>query len=230
MSIKITQKTDYSSLLNSSSSNSSNNISSSILNLSQDYASIKNGSYGKLLKSYYSDSSSDWVKSNVNVEDTKKLSEVKSDAVDVKQKVSVINNKLIDGGDKNKLTTAVNEFADSYNSMIKSATDSGNSSITKQAKNLTNSAYVNSDLLKSAGITVNSDNTLSVDKEKLTNASAATLKTIFTNAGSFGDNVSSKASMLYNSANNALTSGGTYNSSAVATNTNNLGILFETYN
>lgn len=47
--MKITQKTDYSTLF-SSLNNSGNSLGISFT----DYASIKNGTYGKLLKSYYS--------------------------------------------------------------------------------------------------------------------------------------------------------------------------------
>lgn len=230
MSIRITPKTDYSSLFNNTS-NDANQITSA---LSSEYSSIKNGSYGKLLKAYYSKTpnakSSEWVKKNANVKDTKNLSEVKASSVDLKQSVSVINNKLIDSGDKDKLKTSVKEFADSYNSLIKSAENSSNSSIIKQAKSLTNNTYVNADVLKGVGITINSDNTLSVDEKKLTTASDSALKSVFTNNGSFGDTTSSKASLLYNSANSALTSGGFYDRSANSSNNNLLGGLFETYN
>lgn len=229
MSIRITQKNDYSSLFNSSSRNSINN---DIVSLSQERASVKNGSYGKLLKAYYSDSdsaSAKWAKSKANVVDTKNLSEVKASAVELKKDVSVINNKLIDSGNKDKIKEAVGEFVDSFNSLVKSASNSSNSSISKQTKSLTNNTYINSDLLKSVGITLNTDNTLSLDEKKLSEASASSLKTVFTNSGSFGDTTSTKASMIYNSANSSLNSGGIYNKSATSA-TSTLGSLFETYN
>ena len=60
--MNINLKTDYSMLFSSLSSNSrsnnTNSISSSFTFLS-DYASIKNGSYGKLLKAYYAKTSED---------------------------------------------------------------------------------------------------------------------------------------------------------------------------
>lgn len=230
MSIHINAKTDYSALFTGSSRN---NVINTTASLASDYASIKNGSYGKVLKAYYDKTpnakSSAWVKNNVNVADSKNLASVKSSSVDLKQNISVINNKLIDSGDKEKLTKTVKEFADSYNSLIKSAADSGNSSVNKQVKSMTNNTYINSDVLSNAGITVNKDNTLSVDEKKLAEASASTLKNVFTNKGSFGDNTSTKASMIYNSANSALNAGGMYNNQA-AFNNAGLGSLFETYN
>ena len=53
MSIRINQKTDYSQLFASVGGNGSNNNSINFgVNLS-DYASIKSGSYGNLMKAYY---------------------------------------------------------------------------------------------------------------------------------------------------------------------------------
>ncbi len=48
MSINVNAKNDYSFLFSGMSGSSGAN-----LNFLSDYASIKNGSYGKLLKSYY---------------------------------------------------------------------------------------------------------------------------------------------------------------------------------
>lgn len=65
MSITISAKTDYSTLFSSLSSSSSSSSSSlsSLTSLLGDYASIKSGAYGKLMKAYYSESSTDAVKS-----------------------------------------------------------------------------------------------------------------------------------------------------------------------
>ena len=50
MSINIQAKTNYSFLFSGLSSSASNALSGNWL---ADYASIKNGSYGKLMKAYY---------------------------------------------------------------------------------------------------------------------------------------------------------------------------------
>jgi hypothetical protein len=65
ISINVNAKTDYSYLfssLNTSSSSSSSSLSS-LTSLLGDYSSIKNGSYSKLMKAYYSKDSSSEVKS-----------------------------------------------------------------------------------------------------------------------------------------------------------------------
>ncbi len=60
MAINITAKTDYSYLFSGLSNTSSSGVED--LSFLSDYASIKNGSYGKLMKAYYSESASDSVK------------------------------------------------------------------------------------------------------------------------------------------------------------------------
>ncbi len=59
ISINVSAKTDYSYLFSSLSSSGASSLSS----LLGDYASIKNGSYSKLMKAYYSENSSSEVKS-----------------------------------------------------------------------------------------------------------------------------------------------------------------------
>jgi hypothetical protein len=61
ISINVSAKTDYSYLFSSLSTSSSG--SSGLSSFLSDYASIKNGSYGKLMKAYYSENSSSTVKS-----------------------------------------------------------------------------------------------------------------------------------------------------------------------
>ena len=56
MSINIQAKTNYSFLFSGLSSSASNALSGNWL---ADYASIKNGSYGKLMKAYYAKDSGD---------------------------------------------------------------------------------------------------------------------------------------------------------------------------
>ena len=52
MSIRITGRTDYSALFSSLNGGKSTGIGGGSYSLA-DYASIKNGSYGKLMKAYY---------------------------------------------------------------------------------------------------------------------------------------------------------------------------------
>lgn len=88
--MKINPKTDYTSLF--SSFNKGNTLGVSLT----DYASIKNGSYGKLLKSYYSTKKADDKKSTENApksaadilktEEAKKTSDTKDTKETAKKK------------------------------------------------------------------------------------------------------------------------------------------------
>lgn len=232
--MKVNQKADYTSLF-SQFANSDKTGTSSLLS---DYASIKNGSYGKLLKSYYSTVNTDTKASKstaakkTKVEDDpvkKNLSSVKSSAEDLKKSASNLTASLFEGGDKEKIEKAVKEYADNYNKVVTAAGKDSNKSITKQASSMVSSTFSNRNMLSSVGITMNENFTLNVDTEKLSKASASTLKTLFSNPGSYGDNVEAKASMISNSANSAINSGRTYESNAKS-NTSYIDSIFNTYN
>ncbi|MCR5626310.1 MAG: hypothetical protein K6F99_03220 [Lachnospiraceae bacterium] len=65
-------------------------------------------------------------------------------------------------------------------------------------------------LLSDVGITIGSDNKLSVDEEALKKADVTTLKVLFSNTNSLADDISSKASSISRAAANA--GGTTYTS------------------
>lgn len=102
ISINVGMKQDYSYLFQSLSSSSKNGIGN--LNFLSDYASIKNGSYGKLMKAYYAKDANDDVKSlatskanrstSTAADDAKTLSEIKGAADGLKESAD----KLIDKG------------------------------------------------------------------------------------------------------------------------------------
>jgi len=110
MSITISAKTDYSTLfssLNSSSSSSSNSLSG-LTSLLSDYASIKSGAYGKLMKAYYSETGTDAAKSIA--EDS--TSKTKTTTEDTESK------KL------NKVQTATDALKESADTLYATGTDS----------------------------------------------------------------------------------------------------------
>ena len=76
MSISIQSRNDYSYLFNSMNNNSGNSLSS--MNWLSDYNSIKSGSYGKLMKAYYSSAT----------EESTSKSESKTDSTSVLSKLT----------------------------------------------------------------------------------------------------------------------------------------------
>ena len=110
--------TDYSTLFSSMAGNKSSNLNSLFGNANDsfgfsitDYASIKNGSYGKLTKAYYSTAQSEkTVQTKANKEYNEKLSNVKSGAEDLKDAVKSLESAL-KGNSTDKIVSAAKDFA-----------------------------------------------------------------------------------------------------------------------
>lgn len=213
----------YSSLLGGGSSSSDSGVSSILA----DYASIKNGSYGKLMKSYYA-------KAKAEAEDEESSSSAASSSKEKDTLTASSASSAYKAAEK-LLTTdfseenldeaydAVSDFVKQYNSLIKNGTSSSNSSVQKQAQYLYDTMYSNYKLFAKIGITLNTDRTLSLDEDTFRDkGNYSTMKTLFNGSNSFADKVSYKASQMYRYANEGksitaktYTSSGTYS----ATNT-----------
>lgn len=188
--------------------------SSGMGSLLGDYAAIKNGSYGKMLKKYYSKLEKQEAEESGKT-DQKKAGKVK-DAASASAAKSLYNSAATleglnydDRSEENiaKITDAVSAFVKDYNSLMKSADKSKNSNVQKQAESLYNNYYANYKLFSKVGITMNSDKTLSFDQDTMKNAlsdtehgKGATVKTLFGGIGSFADKAMNKASQIYRTA------------------------------
>lgn len=113
--------------------------------------------------------------------------------------------------DTKAIRSAVKEFVSSYNNTLQAATDSGNTSIQRNAGYMTNQTKIFSRALEEVGITINEDQTLSLDEEKLEGAKTDNLKTIFNGSASYAAFTSQKASMISNAATLAASSASLYN-------------------
>lgn len=210
----------YSALLGGTGSSSGTDTSS----LLADYASIKNGSYGKMLKAYYAklsakeddddDSSSSKTKSSgSNVKDTLTASAASS-AYKSAEKLGTME---FSEDNLDEAYNAVSDFVKNYNSLIKNGSSSENTSVQKQAQYLYDTMYSNYKLFAKIGITLNTDRTLSLNEDTFKKGNTSTMKTLFNGPNSFADKVSYKASQMYRYANEGksvtaknYTSSGTY--------------------
>lgn len=201
----------YSSLLSGVGSDSSGGFDGS--SLLTDYAAIKNGSYGKMMKSYYAK-----LKTQEGEEDektsaskTKKVKDSSSASAasalyKSASKLGTLN--YDDHSEENvaKITDAVSSFIKDYNSLMKSGAKSENSTVQKQTDALYNSYYSNYKLFAKIGITMNSDRTLSLDEDSFKkgftddSGRAGTVKTLFGGIGSFADKAVDRASRIYRAA------------------------------
>lgn len=235
--------TDYSFLFsNLSTSNSSSTTSAS--SFLADYASIKNGSYGKLMKAYYTKGSGATDEKADTTEATKNHSQVKSDSATLKEAAdalvttgskSVFN--LTDVKDKDGNTQkgydydaiydAVKNFTDEYNSLITSAGESDSNSILRRTLNMTNETKANYRMLSKVGITIGTDNKLTIDEKALKESNIHDLKTLFNGVGSFAYNVSSKASVIGNLANSEMQKMSGYSANGDYSYSNTIGKLYD---
>lgn len=217
--INVGMDQDYSYLFQSLSSSSGGMGN---LNFLSDYASIKNGSYGKLMKSYYgttgqaSATETSGKKSSATTVLDKILEEKKNPKVskDVKE----ANAKLTTGlsslkssvsalqGDKiytdtengqsaaDKVASAMKAYVTDYNNVVNAAKGSTLSGKTAYVANMMSSSAANADKLAEIGVTINSDGTLELNQAKLKEADLSKVQDLFSadNIMSYGSTIASR--------------------------------------
>ncbi len=220
----------YSTLLGGGGSASDFGMSS----LLSDYASIKNGSYGKLMKSYYAkavasdDEDDDAASSKKTSRNTEKDALTASAASSAYKSAEKLGSVEFSEDNLDEAYNAVSDFVKNYNSLIKNGTSSKNTDVQKQAQYLYDTMYSNYKLFAKVGITLNTDRTLSLDETTFKKGNTSTMKTLFNGSNSFADKVSYKASQMYRYANEGksvtaknYTSSGTYSAANTADSTIN---------
>ena len=211
-----------SSLFSSLNNSSSNNYMSGI-NYA-DYNSIRNGSYRKLVKAYYAKESGTSSSNSTSKTDSttdKTTSSQKVNAATVRDSASNLVNdvkelssdklwKKTTTTDKDSVTStdydkdaiykAVSSFAKDYNSLVSASGNSSDNSVLRTSSTMVAYTKANKNLLSKVGITVGSDNKLTVDEDKFKSADMTTVKSLFTGRGSFGKMTSTSATSSYSSA------------------------------
>ena len=178
------------------------------------YASIKNGSYGKLVKSYYAEqtgaankAASTTAKNTSKTSskkadaDTTGLSQMKKDAQELKSSAEKLVSddlwKKTDGKvDMSKVASAVKDFAADYNKVIDQSAKVSSKEIGQDMKFMTSMTDTFSKVLSKVGVTVGSDGKMSVDEEKLAKADEATVKSLFNGNATYGSQIADKASAI----------------------------------
>ena len=176
-------------------------------------SSIRNGSYHKLLKSYYEKEDNDGTTTDTasqklngaavrdkaaDVVDS--VSDLKKTALWEKKSVTDKEGNTTKEYDTDAIYKAVSDFVSNYNSLVEKTGKSDDNSVLRNASSMVSYTKANQSLLKSMGITIGSDNKLSVDAEKFKKSDMAVVKSTFTGSSSFGQTVSRSASSLYSSA------------------------------
>lgn len=221
------------------------------INLSE-YASIRSGSYGKLMRSYFSmDSTKGTSKSDDStkntIEDlatttstskdsTKTLAAIESDARELTDSAKALytrsNNKVFtkdSGGsyDTDKIYKAVKRFADDYNSMLDTAGKSSTNRISRSVSSMKNETSYNEKPLKEIGITVDEKTgKLSVDETTFKSADTEKIKNLFNGTGSYAYSVATKAAMTESYAKSEAAKSNTYTKNGTYNYNYNSGNIF----
>ena len=182
-------------------------------NIISDYASIKNGSYGKLMKAYYA--KQDAEKAALSGDSRQKLTLMRSNADSLKKSADALNNSSlwekkkfkkkdeetgeeieVEDYDWDVITKAVKSFVEDYNAVVGQAGESDTKNILRNASWMTGITESTQKLLSAVGINIGKGNKLELDEDALKEANVNTLKSLFTGHGSFADRISQKADRL----------------------------------
>lgn len=214
--INVDSRQDYSYLFQNLSSGGMGN-----LNFLSDYASIKNGSYGKLMKAYYgtgqtSSTLSDGTRrSSYNIleklEQEKRNPKVSKDVQEANSNLasglSTLKNSIAtlqnddtytstDNGRSaaDKVVSAVKSFVSDYNKVVTAAKESTLTNQTAYVTNMMSATSANADKLAEIGIKVNAKGTLELNEAKLKAADISTVQEMFSSQDvmSYGSRLASR--------------------------------------
>lgn len=179
-----------------------------------DYASLKNGSYKKLVKAYYAEQNesvkneskasekTNSVKSkNSQSIDKSAMSQVKNDADDLKAAVNKLASedlwkKTNDSYDEEKIKDAVKTFVDDYNNTLSQSSKVNSKEVSMDVQFMSSLSGTMSKTLSKAGISVGIDGKLSVSDDSLKKADISSIKSLFTGKVSYGSQIADKAEQI----------------------------------
>lgn len=241
-----------------SSLNSGNTSASSGLgSMLSDYSSIRNGSYGKLLKAYYNNVDNGAVKSTYNnavknsntstaADSSATIKELQSTTDDLTSSAkdlyttgskSVFNKKSVT--DENGNTTqqydtdaiykSVKSFVDDYNSVIEAADKSADSKVQNSVIGMINYTKMESNMLGKLGITIGSDYQMSIDEDTFKKSDMSVAKSLFNGTGSYAYTIGSKSAMTNSYADMEAARANTYNKYGSYGSTYNSGSIYNSY-
>ncbi len=220
------------------------------LNFLSDYASIKNGSYGRLMKAYYGrgqDSTTEAAskKSSATTVLDRILEEKKNPKVSkdvqkanaslttglssLKSSVSALQSDKTYTDTENgqsaadKVVSAMKAYVTDYNNVVNAAKGSTLANKTAYVANMMSSSAANADKLSEIGVTVNSDGTLELNQAKLKEADISKVQELFSpdNIMSYGSTIASRVQFAGISSGTGAT-GGTQTDNTTGANATSL--------
>lgn len=179
-----------------------------------DYASIRNGSYKKLMNAYYGKNeksraseivgSKAYNKPSNKYIDSTGLSAAKSATKSLQDSISTLMDrkknvfkKDSDGNyDVDKIYDAVNSFVKGYNEMLNVSDTLEDEGTLNKILSMARYTKSNSSALDYAGITFNNSGEMVLDKEKFSRMDMNAVKNMFQGAGSYASQMLSKVTAI----------------------------------
>lgn len=236
----------------SSMNSTTNSSSSSMFNFNfSDYASIRNGSYSKLMRAYYEKTNDETSKlgnsklSNFSTSTADATDEelaktedlatqVTESAQDLYKNSSLFNKKTTVGEDGKQtldydwdaIYKKLDAFVDDYNRLIDETEDSDVSKIASTTESLIQATNQNEKMLSKIGITIGEDNSLKLDKDEFLKSDISNVKALFKGTGTYAYNVAAKASMIDSYAQSEALKANTYSSNGAYANNYSAGSIY----
>ena len=222
--MSILMKNDYSFLF--SGLNKSASGTAADMSWLSDYASIKSGSYGKLMKSYYASVASDDESGSKNSRSSilENLTSAKNQTPEVSSETKAFNkaataaDALQDDADDTAKYEAVSSFVKNYNSVVDTAAVTADKSISNRLDSIRSATSANEKELNSLGISIGKDGKLSIDKDTFNAADKSGIQNLFAERRSYAAEVNVSAAMIQSTAGydaaraNTYTAAGSYSS------------------
>ena len=131
--------------------------------------------------------------------------------------------------DKDAIYKAVKSFVKDYNKLVDETEDSDTRSILQARKTMINQTKANKTALAAVGITIDSDNNLSIDEEKFKNADMAKVKDLFQGVNSFGDKTKTQITKIDTYAEKEAAKANTYSDTGSYSNNYTSGDWYNSY-
>ncbi|MDO5154901.1 MAG: flagellar filament capping protein FliD [Eubacteriales bacterium] len=185
-----------------------------------EYASIKNGTYRKLVKANYGkqknmlSTSTDKKNNKLDATDKTGITKLKTETEELKTAVKAFEKddlwKQKNGSyDTEKITKAVKSFVNAYNDVVDQSSKVKAKDVSLQTGFMTNLSKTMKNSLSKVGITVEEDGKMSVDEDALKKADMKDVKAVFAGKYSYATQVADKAGAISSA---ALRSSSTYGS------------------
>ena len=159
-----------------------------------DYVSIKNGSYKKLLSAYY-----DKVDNEVTDEsDTESINNkgIASEANSSVNSLTALKKMDITEDNKTNVEKNIKDLIESYNNMVDKLTKSDTKSVLQKGVWMTKAVSSYSNVLEKIGISVGADNRLEFNSEDFSKASIESIENVFKGNMSVGNKIMYKINQL----------------------------------